>query len=181
MAVTKVADRQTVQSVDLTSEVSGTLPITSGGTGAATLPTGILEGAGTGAIVAATAGTDYVSPAGTENISGKRIQKRVVSPSVAGTYTVDWTNCDSYVIGTQNAAITNLTATGTAQDEQPLMIRIKGDATPRAITWDSAKYISSGTATLLATTAASKTHRIGLIYDGVLGKMVCMAVDATGY
>jgi hypothetical protein len=117
----------------------------------------------------------------TNTLTNKWVQPRVVSPSVAGTYTIDWTNCDQYVIGTQNAAITNLTATGTAVDGQKLMIRVKGDATPRTIAWDSAKFVSSGVATLLATTAASKTHFIGLIYDGVLGKMVCVAVDATGY
>ena len=37
MAVTKVADRQQTQSVDLTSEVSGTLPVGNGGTGSTTL------------------------------------------------------------------------------------------------------------------------------------------------
>lgn len=36
MAVTKLADRQAVQSVDLTSEVTGTLPLANGGIGATT-------------------------------------------------------------------------------------------------------------------------------------------------
>jgi hypothetical protein len=131
--------------------------------------------------VLAVEGVDVLTTSNTKTVTQKWIQPRVVSPSVAGTYTIDWTNCDQYVIGTQNAAITNLTATGTAVDGQKLLLRIKGDATPRTIAWDSAKYVSSGVATLLATTAASKTHFVGLIYDGVLGKMVCVAVDATGY
>lgn len=38
--------------------------ITDGGTGVSTLPSGILKGAGTSAITAATAGTDYLEPAG---------------------------------------------------------------------------------------------------------------------
>lgn len=38
--------------------------ITDGGTGASTLPSGLLKGAGTSAITAATAGTDYVVPGG---------------------------------------------------------------------------------------------------------------------
>jgi hypothetical protein len=181
MARTEVRGGQILDtSVGLTTDVTGVLPVSNGGTGVGTL-TGIVEGNGTSAFTVAAPGTDYVSPTGTESISGKRIQPRVVSPSVAGTYTIDWTNCDQYVIGTQNVAITNLTATGTAQDGQKLLLRIKGDATPRTIAWDSAKYVSSGTATLLATTAASKTHFVGLIYDGVLAKMVCVAVDATGY
>ncbi len=40
--------------------------ITDGGTGVSSLPTGILKGAGTGAITAATAGTDYYNPGGTD-------------------------------------------------------------------------------------------------------------------
>lgn len=142
-------------------------------------PTGIVKGdVGLGNVDNTSNATER---AATRTLTNAWVQPRVVSPSVAGTYTIDWTNCDQYVIGTQNAAITNLTATGAAVDGQKLMVRIKGDATPRAITWDSAKYISSGIATLLATTAASRTHYVGLIYDGVLGKMVCVAVDATGY
>lgn len=38
--------------------------ITDGGTGVSTLPTGLLKGAGTGAITAATAGVEYLAPAG---------------------------------------------------------------------------------------------------------------------
>ena len=49
---------------DITSitGLSTPLAITQGGIGAATLPTGILKGAGTSAIAAATAGTDYLAP-----------------------------------------------------------------------------------------------------------------------
>ena len=49
--------------VSLTSQVSGTLPVGNGGTGATTL-TGVLKGNGTSAFTAATAGTDYVAPGG---------------------------------------------------------------------------------------------------------------------
>ena len=47
--------------VNLATNVTGTLPVTNGGTGAATL-TGVIKGAGTAALSAATAGTDYVKP-----------------------------------------------------------------------------------------------------------------------
>lgn len=47
--------------VGLTTEVTGTLPVANGGTGATTL-TGIVKGSGTGAFSAATAGTDYAAP-----------------------------------------------------------------------------------------------------------------------
>ena len=109
------------------------------------------------------------------------IVPRAVSPAVAGTYTIDVTVTDLYVIGTQNAAITNLTTTGTLADGQKIFIRIKSDATPRAITWDSAKIVSSGVASLPSITVASKTILVGLIADATLGKLVCVAVDAVGY
>jgi hypothetical protein len=56
---------------NVTPGVNGNLPITNGGTGVATLPTGILKGAGTGAITAATVGTDYApATAGTSALKG---------------------------------------------------------------------------------------------------------------
>lgn len=47
--------------VNLTSQVTGILPVANGGTGATTL-TGVLKGNGTSAFTAATAGTDYLAP-----------------------------------------------------------------------------------------------------------------------
>jgi len=51
----------TFGAVSLTADVSGTLPVGNGVSGAATL-TGVLKGNGTSAFTAATAGTDYVAP-----------------------------------------------------------------------------------------------------------------------
>lgn len=48
-------------SINLASQVTGTLPVANGGTGATTL-TGVLKGNGTSAFTAATAGTDFVAP-----------------------------------------------------------------------------------------------------------------------
>lgn len=78
------------------------------------------------------------------------------------------------------ANITSMTTnlTGTPSTGQKLMIRFVSDATPRTITW-GASFGSSGVATLLATTAASKTHYVGLVYDGSVWR--CLAVDGTGY
>jgi hypothetical protein len=47
--------------VDLTSKVTGILPVANGGTGSSTL-SGILKGAGTSAVITAVAGTDYQAP-----------------------------------------------------------------------------------------------------------------------
>lgn len=49
-----------------------TVPVNKGGTGATSL-SGVLKGNGTSAIGAATAGTDYVSPSGTETLSNKTL------------------------------------------------------------------------------------------------------------
>ena len=49
--------------VNLATQVTGTLPVGNGGTGATTL-TGVLKGNGTSAFSAATAGTDFVAPGG---------------------------------------------------------------------------------------------------------------------
>ena len=69
--------------VDLASQVTGTLPVANGGTGATTL-TGIVKGSGTSAFSAATAGTDYTSPTGTENLSNKTITSSTLNSTVIG-------------------------------------------------------------------------------------------------
>jgi hypothetical protein len=51
----------TGSTTNLASSVTGTLPVANGGTGAATL-SGLVKGNGTGAMTAATAGTDYQAP-----------------------------------------------------------------------------------------------------------------------
>ncbi len=53
----------TTSSTDLASNVSGTLSVANGGTGATTL-TGLVKGTGTSALTAAVAGTDYLAPNG---------------------------------------------------------------------------------------------------------------------
>jgi len=50
-------------STNLTTSVTGTLPVANGGTGATTL-TGIIKGTGTSSLTAAVAGTDYLAPNG---------------------------------------------------------------------------------------------------------------------
>jgi len=53
--------------IPLSTSVTGTLPVANGGTGATTLTNGaLLKGAGTSAISAASAGTDYYAPGSTD-------------------------------------------------------------------------------------------------------------------
>jgi hypothetical protein len=64
--------------------VTGTLPVASGGTGAATL-TGLVKGNGTSAMTAAVAGTDYVAPA---SVWGAPALVMTTTNTPAGTFVV---------------------------------------------------------------------------------------------
>jgi hypothetical protein len=87
MAQTKLTDRQAVQSVDLTSEVAGILPVVNGGTNTASLPTGLLVGAGTGAITAKTAPSGaVVGDTDTQTLSGKTLTSPLLTGVAGATY-----------------------------------------------------------------------------------------------
>jgi len=78
------------------TNVSGTLTVTNGGTGASTL-TGVLKGTGTTAITAATAGTDFVAPGtattftATQTFNGSSSVEAMVTTNIAETTTVSAT------------------------------------------------------------------------------------------
>ncbi len=65
--------------------------------------------------------------------------------------------------------------TGTPADGQRLMFRLKDNATPRTITWNSI-YRDVG-ATRLGVTIASKTSYVGFIYNSTDNKWDCVAVS----
>lgn len=158
------------------------LPVAGGGTGVATL-TGIPKASGTSAFVAATAGTDYLTPGATQTVTATRITKRTLSTSGPGaTPTINTDNYDLVNLTAIAAAITSMTTnlTGTPVDGDHLLIRFTDNATARAITW-GAKFGSSGVATLLATTVISKVHTVGLMWDATKSLWICLAVDAAGY
>lgn len=95
-------------SVNLSSGVTGTLPVANGGTGATTL-TGVLKGNGTSAFTAATAGTDYLAPP-----SGTALLKAnsggALANATAGTDYV----APGGALGTPSSGtLTNCTADGT--------------------------------------------------------------------
>jgi hypothetical protein len=97
-----------IGSVNLATQVTGTLPVANGGTGATTL-TGVLKGNGTSAFTAATAGTDYLAPP-----SGTAILKAnsggALANATAGTDYV----APGGALGTPSSGtLTNCTADGT--------------------------------------------------------------------
>lgn len=115
-------------------------------------------------------------------LTNKRITSRVGTVASSATPAIDVGLFDQFNITALAAAITSMTSglTGTPTDGQKLLIRIKDNGTARAITW-GASFVASGAAALPTTTAASKTHLVGFIYDSTAAKWVCVAADAAGY
>jgi len=110
------------------------------------------------------ASTTLVGTDATQTLTSKRITKRVSSTADAATITPD---CDSYDLIDITAiaqAFTIANPTGTPTNGQELRIRIKDNATARAITWGS-NYVE-GTGTVLpATTVLSKILNLLFQYN----------------
>ena len=69
------------------ASLSATLAIASGGTGTISLPSGILKGAGTGSITAASAGSDYLAPSGSgAALTGITYSQVTATPVFSGQY-----------------------------------------------------------------------------------------------
>lgn len=130
--------------------------------------------------VLAVEGVNVPTVSSTSTLTNKRITPRVGTTASSATPSIDTDSFDQYNITALAAAITGVTVTGTPTDGQKLLVRIKDNGTARAITWGSS-FMSSGTATLPTTTAISKTHLVGFIYDSVVTKWVCVAADSAGY
>jgi len=91
----------------------------------------------------------------------------------AATVTPVATN-DIVVITAQAAGLTLANPTGTWNQGQPLMIRIKDNGSARTIAYDT-KYRAIGV-TLPTTTTASKTTYLGVIYNATDDKFDVMGV-----
>lgn len=153
-----------------------------GGTGQSTYSNGqILIGNSSNSLtkaqITAGPGITITNGNGSITIAANGSAPRVTTITSSGTPAINTDNCDAVTITAQAAAITSMTSSlsGTPSDFQRLLIRIKDDGTARAIAW-GASYVDSGS-TLPVTTVASKVTTIGLIYDSVKAKWVCLAVD----
>lgn len=118
----------------------------------------------------------------TQTFTNKRNTPRTGSTTSSATPAINTDNYDEFDITALATAITSMSSslTGTPNNGDEIMIRFKDNGTARAITWGTS-FASSGVATLLATTVASKTHFVKLRYDSTAAKWVCLAVDAVGY
>jgi hypothetical protein len=141
--------------------LSATLAVSSGGTGAATL-TGLVKGTGTTAMVAATAGTDYVTPGGTETLTAKTLTNPTITnytESVVAIGTVTPTSTLSLTSGTvQTATLTASTActftmpTATAGKSFTLFLKQAATTGAGTATFTGVKW-SGGTAPTITSTA----------------------------
>jgi hypothetical protein len=133
--------------VSLTTGVTGTLPVGNGGTGATTL-TGVVKGNGTSAFTAATAGTDYISPSVTANVTkGFTVTPNSIS---TGNFTVD-PALGNYQYVTNNGAYT---ITAPASD-CAVDILVTNGASAGATTF-SGFTVGSSTGSALTTTNTNK-------------------------
>jgi hypothetical protein len=140
--------KQSLGTISLTSQVTGTLPVGNGGTGATTL-TGVLKGNGTSAFTAATAGTDYVAP-GTattftadQTFNSTRLKlagstsgtATIVPQAAAGTVTMTLPT-DTSTLGYINAPINSQSAAYTAvlSDAGKVILHPSTDANARTFT-----------------------------------------------
>ena len=124
--------------------------------------------------------SDAYDHAITATLTNKRITPRIGTVANSATPTPAGDSNDQFNVTALAQAAVVQAPTGTPTDGQELFIRIKGDATPRALTW-AAIYTASGVNALLTTTVANKTHMIRFRYDSAAVHWVCVYVDATGY
>jgi hypothetical protein len=142
------------------------LPVSSGGTGAATL-TGLVKAAGTSAMtaVAAPAG-DVVGTTDIQTLTNKRVTPRVNSITSAATVIPTSNVVDQYQITALAEPATFNAPSGTPTDGQRLTLRIKDAGVAQPLTWASGSggYRGYGSG-LPSTTVAGKTTYVQLIYN----------------
>lgn len=129
--------KQSMGTVNLASQVTGTLPVGNGGTGATTL-TGVLKGNGTSAFTAATAGTDYVAPGGA---LGTPSSGTLSNCTVDGTDSVGFRNAP---VNSQSAAYTAVLA-----DAGKVILHPSTDANARTFTIPANASVAYAVGTVL--------------------------------
>ena len=157
-----------LSSVSLTTNVTGTLPVGSGGSGATTL-TGVIIGNGTSAFTTVTAPSGaIVGTTDTQTLANKRVTSRMNSQT---TTTSPWAwNSDSFDVQAFTALANALTINadaGTPTDGQRTILRFKDNGTAQSLTWTtgSTKSFRAVGVTLPTTTVIGKTTYVGCVYN----------------
>lgn len=146
--------KQTLGTVNL-SNVSGTLGVSNGGTGATTL-TGIAKGNGTSAFTAATAGTDYVAPGTATNFTA---QQYFGNATLTDAATISWA-ANTAQVATFTFVSSNRTMgapTGLVNGAFYALAVIQ-NAGSNTLSWNSVFKWTSGTAPTLSTAAGAKDY-----------------------
>ncbi len=113
-----------------------------------------------------------------QTLTNKRITPRIITISSSATPSINTDNADCVTITGQTVNITSMTSglSGTPGNFDKLIIRIvNADASPHSVTWGTS--FASSQATLPTTIVSGKGTTVGLIWDSVKAKWICLAVD----
>lgn len=153
-----------------------------GGTGVATL-TGIVKGNGQSAFSAAVAGTDYVTPSGSETLTNKTLTNPTVTNYVETPFTAN--SGTAITLALTNGTVQIITLTGNATITMPtatsgksFLLMLKQDGTgSRTVTWSTVKW-PAGTAPTITSTA-SRQDIFSFFADGTNWYGVTVAQNYT--
>lgn len=126
--------------------------------------------------VIAVEGVVIPSVSSQSTMTNKRNQPRIVS---AASYTTDtgtslgFSTCDLFIVTAQAGALKFNNPSGTPQQWESIIIRVKDNGTARALTYDT-QYRAIGI-TLPTTTVVGKTTYIGGIWNATDSKIDCLA------
>lgn len=130
--------------------------------------TGVLKGNGT-AISAAVAGTDYVTPTGTETLTNKTLTNPTITNYVETPYSAN--SSTAITLALTNGTVQIITLTGTCTITMPTAVSgksftllLKTGAGAYTVTWATVAWPSGTAPTLTAT--ASKTDKFVFTSDG---------------
>lgn len=187
-----------LSNVSLSSQVTGTLPVASGGTGLTSAGSSgnVLTSNGTSWVSSAPAAQSYpgagiavstgsawttskTSPSGTivgttdtQTLTNKRNTPRVVTTTSTATPSIDTDATDVYGLTALATNITSVTVTGTPTDGQVLWIYIVGTGT-RSISWGSS--FEASTVALPTTTVSTNRLDVGFVWNTATSKWRCIA------
>jgi len=167
----------------LSTGVTGTLSAVNGGTGVANNVAMTVTGSGNFAYTRTLTGTTNVTfpvtgtlatLAGTETLTNKRVNPRVLS---ATSYTTDTgtslniDNLDEFIVTAQAGALKFNNPTGTPVDGQCLLIAVTGTGA-RALTYDT--QFQASTVALPTTTVSTNRLNMGFVWSSATSKWIIL-------
>lgn len=157
--------------VNLTTNVTGTLPVGNGGTGAATL-TGLVVGNGTSAMstVSAPSGT-VVGTSDTQTLTNKTLQRRVVTTATATSITINADTTDiALMANTQAAGTFTVNApSGTPYEGQTLVFRMRS-TNVQTFSWNAIFQGATSLSLPTSSSGSSKYDYFGFMYNSIAAK-----------